>query len=131
MAARANLDAELSRIDRAIDGLENTVRDLNGSPVPVSTGVPAAPAGTEPTSDAGPYAGVELTIAAFDVLDTFGDLGNTDLARKILAGGFKTKSDPRAFGETVRAVLRRDKAVGYGIRKGADGKWTVKPAPAE
>lgn len=114
-AERDRLEAELQRTNQRIRLLETALEEW---PDEARGSIPAPP---EPPSvlppAAAPYAGMSLIEAALAALRAHGDQDNADLAKILIAGGFKTRAEPGRFRETLRAMLRRPEARKAGIRR--------------
>lgn len=128
LTERARLDAEIERMDRLIESLATSLEELSAEAPPPVPPPPAPELEPErvPEVRTGPYTGMDLIDAAAAVLSQRGDMDSAELARHLLAGGFRTRAQPQTFSETIRTMLRRHSARERGIGRSDDGLWTIR-----
>jgi len=122
---RQNLLTEVSRIDRAIEALEDASGAVPASALPAKVTAPTLTG--VPRRMPGPYSMMSLYEAAAEFLAAAGvPQTSRQIALGLRAGGFRTTSVK--FTGTVRTMLRRKASSSpYGIREHSDGKrWYFK-----
>ncbi|HEX3581174.1 MAG TPA: hypothetical protein VH087_05400 [Thermoanaerobaculia bacterium] len=119
---RDRLSAEIARVDRVINALEE--RGTVVEPPRVVATTPAA-AQASPTPAVGLYSQLDVYEATAHYLSTVETpKTSSEIAAALRAGGFKTRS--RNFVNTVRILLRRKDGRSTGISVTSDGKrWFV------
>lgn len=131
-AERERLAAELARVDRVIDALQDAAGDAGPTteraemvmPSVQTAAGPATVAATLPAG-IGPYTLMDIYEATLSYLLTVDEPQNsTQIANALRAGGFKTRSQNLV--NTVRVMLRRKNGRQTGISVTKDGKrWFV------